>query len=189
MDRALARLDCAENSMTLHLWTVSAQQMTAAQTSAVVALCSNVFQLDYAHYLALCPQRIHVLGYVDERLVSHALWLDRPLRVGDGPWLNSAYVEGVATAADYRTRGYGTAVMRRLQAEIAPYDLGALSPAVPLWYAKLGWERWLGALWIEDETGLLATPEEAVLVYRTPRTPPLDLHAALTAPWRPFELW
>jgi len=28
-----------------------------------------------------------------------------------------------------------------------------------------------------------------VLIYRTPRTPALDLDAALTAPWRLFELW
>ncbi len=50
----------------------------------------------------LCPVRTHVLGYADGRLVAHALWLDRPLRVNWGPWLNTAYVEGVATHEDYR---------------------------------------------------------------------------------------
>jgi aminoglycoside 2'-N-acetyltransferase I len=61
---------------------------------------------------------------------------------------------------------------------------------VPEWYAKLGWERWRGPLWIEHDGALEATPDdEMVLIYRTPRTPVLDVTAALTAPWRPFELW
>lgn len=172
------------------LLTLHAGAMTPGQSDAVIALCSEVFELDYSFYLDLCPDRVHVLGYVDGRLASHALWLDRPLRVSHGPWLNSAYVEGVATHASYRQRGYGAAVMRRLQAEITAYDLGALSPAVPEWYAKLGWERWQGPLWIEPDGALEATPDdEMVLIYRTPRTPALDLAASLTAPWRPFEQW
>lgn len=99
-----------------------------------------------------------MLGYLDGELVAHALWLDRSLRGGGGSWLNAAYVEGVATHADHRGRGYGAAVMRCLQAGIAAYDLGALSPAVPEWYAKLGCERWLGPLWIEHDGALEATP-------------------------------
>ena len=169
---------------------IPSSAMTPAQSGAVIELCSNVFELDYAYYMNLCPDRVHVMGYVGDELVAHALWLDRPLRIGDGPWLNSAYVEGVATHAGYRRRGFGAAVMHRLQVAIQDYDLGALSPAVPEWYVKLGWDRWRGPLWIEQNGALLPTPDdELVLIYRTPRTPQLDLHATLTAPWRPFELW
>lgn len=176
--------------MAFELFTVSSSVMSSAQLDAVIALCSAVFELDYALYMRLCPDRTHVLGYGDGQLVAHALWLDRPLRVGAGPWRNAAYVEGVATHADHRQRGYGAAVMRRLQAEIHGYDLGALSPAVPEWYARLGWERWQGPLWIEHDGALEPTPdEEIVLIYRTPRTSALELAAPLIAPWRPFELW
>ncbi len=176
--------------MALSLLTLPSHAMTPDQVDEVDVLCSEIFELDYGYYLDLCPDRVHVLGYLGRRLVAHALWLDRPLRVGHGPWLNSAYVEGVATHADYRRRGYGAAVMRRLQAAIDGYDLGALSPAVPEWYARLGWERWRGPLWIDHGGALERTPDdEMVLIYRTPRTPPLDLSAPLTAPWRPFEQW
>lgn len=175
--------------MSLQLQIVPSYAMTRAQRDAVVALCSEVFKLDYAYYLNLCPNRVHVLGYVGEQLTSHALWLDRPLRVGDAFWLNSAYVEGVATAEAQRGRGYGSAVMRCLQTAIAGYDLGALSPAAPKWYARLGWEQWLGPRWILDDETLLATPQEVVLIYRTPRAAALDLNASLTALWRPFEPW
>jgi GNAT superfamily N-acetyltransferase len=176
--------------MSFRLLTIPSSAMTTDQSNAVIALCSEVFELDYDYYMDLCPDRVHVLGYLDDQLAAHALWLDRPLRVGDGLWLSSAYVEGVATHAAYRQRGYGAAVMWRLQAEIDGYDLGALSPAVPEWYARLGWVRWRGPLWIDHDGILEATPaDEMVLIYRTPRTPPLDLTASLTAPWRPFELW
>ena len=171
------------------LFTIRSSELTLTQADEVIALCSEVFELDYSFFMDLCPDRVHVLGYMDDRLVSHALWLDRPLRIGDGPWLVSAYVEGVATHADYRERGYGSAVMRRLQAEIAGYDVGALSPAEPEWYGRLGWEQWQGPLLILQDGQALATPDECVMIYRTPRTGALDLHAPLTGEWRPFELW
>ena len=79
--------------------------------------------------------------------------------------------------------------MRRLQQEIAGYALGALSPSRPEWYDRLGWERWQGSLFIEQDGATQVTPDECVLVYRTPNTGALDLGASLTAPWRPFELW
>ncbi len=175
--------------MRFKLLTVPSSQMTPAQADEVIALCSEVFELDYSFYMDICPDRVHVLGYVDDRLVSHALWLDRPMRIGDGAWFVSAYVEGVATHVDYRGRGYGSAVMRKLQAEIASYDLGALSPAVPEWYGRLGWEQWQGPLLILQDGQTLATPDECVMIYRTPRTGTLDLQASLTGEWRPFELW
>lgn len=175
--------------MDFQLLTVPSSTMTREQEAAVVDLCSRVFNLDYQYYMDICPDRVHVLGYLDGRLASHALWLDRPLRIGDGPWLMSAYVEGVATDVDYRRRGYGAAVMRRLQDEIKDYALGALSPAVEPWYVKLGWERWQGRLWIDKDGEISETRDETVLVYRTPQTGALDLTQPLTAPWRPFELW
>ncbi len=163
--------------------------MTQAQFDAVVALCSEVFNLDYAFYMNLGLYRVHVLGYLGERLVAHALWLTRRLRIGDGPWLEAAYVEGVATHADFRGRGYGSVVMRRLQDEVSDFDLAALSPSDAGWYERLGWERWQGPLFIVKDGAVQPTPDDEVLVYRTLRSGELDLDAALTGEWRPFELW
>ena len=79
--------------------------------------------------------------------------------------------------------------MRRLQEEISGFDLGALSPSQPGWYERLGWERWQGPLFIVKDGVAEATPDECVLIYRTPRTGALDLTAPLTGEWRPFEFW
>jgi aminoglycoside 2'-N-acetyltransferase I len=175
--------------MSFELVTVSSKKITRAQTAEVIALCSDVFRLDYSVYMNLGLDLVHVLGYDDGRLVSHALWLERQLRIGDGPWRDAAYVEGVATSSDFRRRGYGSAVMRRLQQEIAGCDLGALSSSRPEWYERLDWEQWQGPLLIQQDGATQGTPDECVLVYRTPNTGAHDLGAALIAPWRPFELW
>ncbi|MCL5999006.1 MAG: GNAT family N-acetyltransferase [Chloroflexi bacterium] len=177
--------------MDFELITVSSSDMTQAQASEVIALCSDVFRLDYAYYMNLCPDRVHVLGYADRRLMSHALWLSRRLRAGAGPWLNAAYVEGVATHPDYRARGYGSALMRHLQQEISRFDLGALSPATARvdWYERLGWVRWQGPLFILKDGEILATPDDAVMVYRTPQSGTVDVSTALAGEWRPFEPW
>lgn len=175
--------------MTLELLVVPSHAMTEAQADEVAALCGQVFGCNYRELMDLSPVRTHVLGYADGRLVAHALWLDRPLRVNWGPWLNTAYVEGVATHPEYRGRGYGAAVMQRLQEEVADYDFAALSCAEDEWYVALGWERWRGPLYIEEECSVMPTPDVRVLIYRTPKTSDLDLKATLAAPWRPFELW
>jgi aminoglycoside 2'-N-acetyltransferase I len=177
--------------MALDIIILRSADMTDAQADEVADLCGPVFNCNYRELMDLAPVRTHVLGYEDGRLVAHALWLERPLRIAWGPWLDGAYVEGVATHPDYRGRGHGAAIMRRLQEEIQSYPLAALSPADDVidWYLALGWERWQGALWIEEECSVSPTPEETVLIYRTPNTPPLNLTAALAAPWRPFDLW
>lgn len=177
--------------MTLGIRTVAAADIAPAEYDEVAALCGWIFDCDYRALMGLCPNRTHVLGYDMGRLVSHALWLERPLRIAWGPWVNAAYVEGVATHPEYRRQGYAAAVMRRLQDEVRSYPLAALSPADDAlgWYAALGWERWQGPLYIEEECGVTPTPGETVLIHRTPKTGVIDLTAPLAAPWRPFEWW
>jgi len=53
----------------------------------------------------------------------------------------------------------------------------------------LGWELWRGPLYIRTAEGPLATPSAEVMILKLPRTPPLDLEAALSAEWREGELW
>lgn len=111
------------------------------------------------------------------------------MQPGEGRPLRTAYVEMVATAPEYRRRGFATAVMKRLAKSIVDYELGALCPAEPDLYARLGWVFWRGPLFIRTSKGLLPTPDERVMILRLPKTPPLDLDAPLSAEWRPGELW
>ena len=71
------------------------------------------------------------------------------------------------------------------------WQLAALSPAVPEFYERRGWEAWRGPLAIRHGASLEPTPaDELVMIRRLRTTPPgLVTTALLTAEWRPGELW
>ena len=173
----------------LDLRVANATALTADERAGIVALCDAAFGEPFAHLFDEFPGSVHVLGVREGAIVSHAAWVTRWLQAGDRPPLRTAYVEAVATEPARQRRGYATAVMRELQRRIADFDLGALSPSDPAFYAPLGWEAWRGPLAIRTGDGLLPTPDEGVMILRLPRTPPLALDARLTAEWRRGELW
>jgi aminoglycoside 2'-N-acetyltransferase I len=156
---------------------------------AIIDLCEAAFAEDFGALFALFPGAVHVLAERGGVLVGHACWVARGLAVDHGRPLHTAYIEAVAVAPACQRQGIGGAVMRRVAREIAGFELGALSPTFPDFYARLGWVAWRGPLAIRAEAGLIDTPDEGVMIYRTPRTPSLDLDGLLTAEWRPGELW
>lgn len=171
------------------LCVVPAVDLSQVEREAIIAICSRAFEEDYRPYLDAFHAATHVLAYCGGALVSHALWITRWLQQGDGPLLRCAYVEGVATEPSLQRRGLGTAVMRRLAAEIQGYDVGALCTGSPDFYSRLGWELWRGPLFVRTANGLQPTDEEGVMALRTPSTPPLDVHGPLSVEWRGLDVW
>jgi aminoglycoside 2'-N-acetyltransferase I len=165
------------------------KDLSPKQKTEVISLCSMAYEIDFKAILHSFPDPIHVLAYVDDMLVSHALWITRWLQYDLSPLLQTAYVEAVATHPAHQYQGFGTDVMRKVHASILDYDIGALSPSDYHWYARLGWERWQGPLVIRNNGELLPTPGEEVMILRLPQTPALDLNAPLSAEWREGELW
>ena len=173
----------------LELRTVPSVALQPAERARVIALCSQAYEEDFAPYLEQLTGGTHLLAYRGNELVSHAMWVIRWLQPAGLDSLRTAYVEAVATAPAWQGRGFGRAVMRRLQQAITDFTLGALSPSDPAWYAPLGWELWRGPLSIRTPAGSSATPDEQVMILRLPGTPPLNLEAGLSAEWRAGELW
>ena len=173
----------------LRLQVVKAEDLSAEDRASVLTLCSQAYEGDFEPFPRTFRGATHVLGRRAGRLVSHALWVTRWLQVDSLPPMRTAFVEAVATAEAYRGRGFATAVMQRLAASIGDFDLGALSPADYGLYLRLGWEQWRGPLSIRTVDGLLATPDDEVMILRLPRTPLLDLDAPLSAEWREGELF
>jgi GNAT superfamily N-acetyltransferase len=157
----------------------------------LLALCSAAYEEDFAPHFALLGEAMHVLLSIDGRLVAHAAWVARTLRVGDRREpLACAYVEAVATWPALQRRGFGTAVLRAVPPLLGDFDIAALSPSEPAFYARSGWEPWSGPLFCLHDGRRVATPGEDVMVYRLSRTPvDLALDGALEADWRPGDIW
>ncbi len=177
------------SSEVISLDVVPIAALSRADWQAVLDLCSTAFGKDLRGVMESLPIVAHVFARRGGLLIGHACWVERTLYVGDIVPLHAAYIEAVATCPTDQGQGIGSAVMQRLASEIAAYELGALSPARPTFYARLGWETWRGPLAVRTSTGLVSTPEERVMILRTPRTPPLDPAALLTAEWREGDIW
>jgi aminoglycoside 2'-N-acetyltransferase I len=156
----------------------------------IVSLCNRAYEKDMRLILETFVGATHVLGYSNDLLVCHALWVTRYLQAGTNPLMRTAYVEAVATEAKYRRRGFASAVMKHLTGEVQDYDLAALSPFSVEYYQRLGWELWQGPLFIRTKDNLVpCLDDEEVMIFRLPKTPLLDLTTSLSAEWRKGELW
>jgi aminoglycoside 2'-N-acetyltransferase I len=160
-----------------------------AERQEIIDLCMAAFDEDFDGLFELLPGSHHVLLRDGGVLVSHACWVTRCLQPVGLPLLRTAYIEAVATHPQHEGKGLGSLAMERVAVEIAGYDLGALSPARATFYERLRWEHWRGPTAIRLAEGLLATPDEEIMILRTAQTPPLDLDVMITAEWREGEVW
>jgi aminoglycoside 2'-N-acetyltransferase I len=179
----------------VNLEVVAADALDSARRAEIIALCESAYGEDFGRLFEELTGSVHVLAR-DERgaLVSHAEWAPRLLQPEGHPVLRTAYVEAVATAPDRRGQGLATAVLRVLGGLLTidpSWELAALSPSDPAFYARLGWELWQGPLGIRRGDGIDPTPaDEQVMILRLPRTPAtLEPASLLTAEWRVGELW
>jgi aminoglycoside 2'-N-acetyltransferase I len=127
-----------------------------------------------------------------EGVVAHASVVPRMLDVG-GRRLRAGYVEAVAVRPALQRRGFGTAVMRALAAEIArDYELGVLSSGMWPFYERLGWKRWQGPTWVRQGDGRRdRTPDDddGIMFLPTPVTGGLDPASPITCEARAGDPW
>ena len=175
----------------MRLDVVTTDTLDAPTRAEILALCVAAYDEDIAAILDDIGPGTHFLLRSEGVLVSHAMLVTRSLVIEHQRALSTAYVELVATLPSHQHRGFATTVLRDLVPHIAAlFDIGALSPSDPAFYARLGWELWGGPLSVRTADGLVATPGEEVMILRVPRTPAnLDLHAPLSVEWRPGDVW
>ena len=175
---------------------LTSAELGPADVAAVRALMVEAFgddeedafrDEDWEHALG----GIHVVAEVDGLIVAHASVVERELHVGGRP-LRTGYVEAVATAPDRQGQGFGTLVMDEIGSIIREgYELGALGTGSHDFYQRLGWQTWRGPAFVRGPGGDRRTPDEdgCILVLSTPRSPALDLTAAISCDWRPGDVW
>jgi aminoglycoside 2'-N-acetyltransferase I len=158
----------------------------------VVRLCIDAHQEeDFQSLFAYLPSEgLHVLAYLKERLVGHAVVTIRWLLAGKGPLLRTAYVDAVATSPKDQGRGIGSAVMKHLASVVDDCDIACLETDRVAFYERLGWEEWRGPLGGRSPEGFIPTPNQSgIMVLRLARTPNLDLRQLLTIEAHPARIW
>ena len=173
----------------LRLHIIPSVELSGEQRQAIIGLCNRAYEEDLTS-LFDAFSGTHILGFLDDLLVTHAMWVTRWLQVDNKPLLRTAYVELVATEVMFRSRGFASALMRRLATEVDEFDIAALSPSSVAYYARLGWQAWQGSLHVRKGAELLPTPDdEEVMILLLPNTPDIDLSDALSVEWREGEVW
>jgi aminoglycoside 2'-N-acetyltransferase I len=164
------------------LKTCRTQELSEAERSTIVSLCTEAHQADFGPLFSyLPPDGLHVLAYDEQRLVGHAVVTTRWLQPDNLPRLKTAYVDAVATHPLYQGQGIGSAVMRHLASALSDYGLACLETERVSFYAQLGWEEWRGPLAGRKGTELMPTPDQkGIMILPLAHTPPLDLDSSLT---------
>jgi aminoglycoside 2'-N-acetyltransferase I len=127
-------------------------------------------------------------------LLAHACVVWVPVEI-DGRHLRAGYLDDVATRADVRGYGHGTAVVTAAQGEIARRaDIGLLATGEHAFYERLGWIRWTGATSVVETDGTVTRTEEeddAIMALFLPQTPAwLRPDLPIRRPRRdPIEAW
>ncbi len=134
---------------------------------------------------------MHFVLDLDGEVISHASVVQRALEIGGRP-LHTGYVEAVATAPGRQGLGHGTVVMRAATEHIREeFELGALGTGEHGFYARLGWQTWLGPAFLRTDSGLARTTDDEgyLMVLRTPSSPPFDRTEPISCEWRPGDVW
>ncbi len=136
----------------------------------------------------------HVVAEGDDgSLLAHACVSWVSVTIGETT-LPAGYLEDVATRADVRGLGYGTAVVTATRSLIeADAAIGFLATGSQPFYERLGWATWRGrSSVIEADGSRTPTPEEDghLMVLRFADTPDLSLGLPIVRPRRdPEEAW
>ncbi len=170
---------------------VPTDALTARELAALKSMLEDAygepFVEDWDHALG----GTHFLIEEDGEPVSHVSVVERALET-DGRTLRTGYVEAVATKNDRRRQGLGSRVMEAASEHIrGEFQLGALGTAEFDFYARFGWERWLGPTSVRVDDRVERTPDEDgyVMILRTPAAPDLDLSRPISCEWRPGDVW
>jgi aminoglycoside 2'-N-acetyltransferase I len=172
--------------------TIRTNELDEKTRSAIVRLCIDAHKEDdFQNLFSYLPSEgLHILAFLDDQLIGHAVVTTRWLQAGDLPLLRTAYVDAVATSPEFQGRGVGRAVIRHLASVVTDYEIACLESERRAFYEHLGWEEWRGPSAGRSEEGLIPTPDQrGIMILRLPRTPALDLDALLTIEVHPARIW
>jgi aminoglycoside 2'-N-acetyltransferase I len=177
----------------MNVFSVRTEDLDEEMRTAIIDLCVAAHKEEsFRNLFHYVPSGgWHFLADCDDQLISHAMVTTRWLQQEGQPLLKTAYIDAVSTWPAYQGQGYGSAVMRKMAAEIeSEYVIACLETDREGFYERLGWQAWRGPLAGRDENGFVPTPEQhGIMVLALSNTPGLDLDALLTIECQSGRIW
>jgi aminoglycoside 2'-N-acetyltransferase I len=177
--------------MTIMYRTVSDQQLTATQHQAIRALLDEAFADEFSD-----EDNDHAAGGVrviasdGDQIVGHAALVARSITIAGTPY-RVGYVEGVAVVPARQGQGIGAQIMRQIT-DMARRDfvVNMLSTGEHDFYAKFGWQRFVGHSFVDNHGTIIRTADEdeGLIVYTT-RTQLNQPGVAWVCDWRTGDVW
>lgn len=181
---------------TVRIRTAQTDELDPERLAELTRLCEAAFHEPFASAWERVGPGLHVMAEAGGRVVAHAMIIDRRIYLGHEAdiAIDVGYVEHVASLPEVQGQGHGAAAMRRVgEIIVQEYALGALATGSNAFYARLGWETWMGPTSVRMPDGeRVRSPKEDghVMILRTPRTPAdLTLLEPISIDWRPEEPW
>lgn len=134
---------------------------------------------------------VHLVARLGDEVVGHASVVPRTLFVGPDAFA-TGYVEAVAVRPERQGQGIGTRLMDEATEIVRrDYELGALGTGRISFYARLGWQVWLGPTNVVRGERWERSPDEDgfVLVHRHGPSADLPLHRPIACEERPGDDW
>ncbi|WP_454667605.1 GNAT family N-acetyltransferase [Acinetobacter calcoaceticus] len=175
---------------------IAAQDLNTQQRQQIAELCFAAFDEDPWSQYTFMQNAVHIVGILDDNIVSHVLWTDRVFTINGSFSVKTAYVEYVTT--DYQVRGKGLAsqLLRYLTDILTTldYELVALQPEDGAFYKKLDWIPWRGNLYIKQGASTYLTDDNQIMLFPLSANlkERLSQHSeenTICADWREGELW
>jgi aminoglycoside 2'-N-acetyltransferase I len=146
--------------MTIMYRTVSDQQLDDTQHHAIRALLDEAFADEFSdedndH----AAGGVRVIAMDGAQIVGHAALVARSITIA-GTLHTVGYVEGVAVLPSYQGQGIGAQIIRQIT-DMAQrdFDIAMLSTGEIDFYAKFGWQRFVGQSFVDDHGTIVRTAD------------------------------
>ena len=177
--------------MTIMYRTLSDHQLTATQHHAIRALLDEAFADEFSdedndH----AAGGVRVIAMNGDQIVGHAALVARSITIAGTPH-TVGYVEGVAVLPSYQGQGIGAQIMRQIT-DMAQRDfvVNMLSTGEHDFYAKFGWQRFVGESFVDDHGTISRTAaEDEGLMLLTPLSHLNQPGVAWVCDWRTGDVW
>jgi len=177
--------------MTIMYRTVSDQQLDDTQHHAIRALLDEAFADEFSdedndH----AAGGVRVIAMDGDQIVGHAALVARIITIA-GTLHTVGYVEGVAVLPSYQGQGIGAQIIRQIT-DMAQrdFEIAMLSTGEIDFYAKFGWQRFVGQSFVDNHGTIIRTAAEdeglMLLTYLHQLNQP---GVAWVCDWRTGDVW